>query len=175
MGKCLRTGHTFSDFVWNVLLGIMPELIAIFAIASYSLLWMSAYIAFMLFFAVIEVRFLCSHCPYYGQQPGLMVRCKSMWFPSKWFKPKPGALSSLDKSILYVFFVLAFSFPLYWLALQPKFLVLYLLMMVVLLLTYGRYECNRCMFFGCPFNRVDKATRDSFLESEKRSQCTSCK
>jgi hypothetical protein len=175
MKICFREGHRFSDFLWFVALGGVPEIVACFAIADKSLAWMGGYLGFMLLFGVAEVRFLCRHCPYYNQHSGRTVHCKAMWGPTKWFKHKPGALGSLDKMMLYLFFLLAFSFPIYWLVLRPEFLALYLLSIIIMIWTLGRYECNRCMFFGCPFNRVDKATRDSFLESEKRSQCTSCK
>lgn len=151
--NCLRTEHRLSDFLWFVLLGGTPFLVACFAIANSSWIWLIGYIAFMVVFGFAQVRFLCRHCPYYRQE-GKRVHCKSMWGWPKLFRPRPGALSSLDKAMLYSFFLLAFSFPMYWLVMLPQFLALYLLSIVVMVLTLARYECSRCMFFNCPFNRV---------------------
>lgn len=168
MKNCLRTEHRFSDFLWFALVGGMPFLVGALAIASSSLLWLLGYLVFMLcFFSVAQIRFLCTHCPYYRQQPGKTVHCKSMWGPTKLFRPRPGALSSFDKAMLYFFFLLSFSFPMYWLILQPKFLVIYLLSIVVMVFTLGRYECNRCLFFDCPFNRVSNNVKTDFLRENK--------
>jgi len=159
--NCLRTEHRVSDFLWFVLLGGTPFLVACLAIANSSLLWMAGYMGFMLVFGVAQVRFLCTHCPYYSQG-GKRVHCKSMWGWPRLFKPRLGALSSLDKAMLYLFFLLAFSFPMYWLVMQPQFLAIYLVSIVVMVLTLARYECSRCMFFDCPFNRAagDVETKD---------------
>jgi hypothetical protein len=86
-----------------------------------------------------------------------------MWGPTKWFKPKPGALSFIDKVVLYSFFVISFSYPVYWLALQPKLLVIYLWSIAIMVFTLARYECNRCMFFDCPFNFVSDETKKTCL------------
>jgi len=164
--NCLRTKHEFSDFLWFFAIGWMPVLVACLAIASSSLLWVPVYLGVMFFLGVVEIRFLCSHCHYYRQETGKIVYCKSMWGPTKWAKPRQGPLSSFDKTILFSFLILAFSFPIYWLVPQPKFLVIYLLSAVIMLVTLARYECNRCMFFDCPFNRVSKEAKADFLRND---------
>ena len=153
--NCFKTEPRLSDFIWFVLLGGTPCLVACFAIANKSLLWMLCYICFMLVFGFAQIRFLCRHCPYYGREDK-RVHCKSMWGWPRLFKPRPGALGSFDKAMLFSFFFLAFSFPMYWLVMQLQFLALYLLSIVVMVLTLARYECNRCIFFDCPFNMVAK-------------------
>ena len=150
----LRRAHRFSDYIWFSVVGWTPVLVACLAIADSSLLWVPVYLGVMLLLGFAEIGFLCRHCPYYRQQPGCTVHCKAMWGPTKWVRPKPGPLSLLDKAVLYFSFLLAFSFPIYWLAMQPEFLVIYLVSIAVMVLTLARYECNRCMFFDCPFNFV---------------------
>lgn len=164
MRGCHRKEHKLSDFLWSLTIGGVPEFVAIVAIAAESWLWVLIYVAFLLTFAIAEVRFLCRHCHYYGQQPGIMVHCKSMWGPFKWFKPRPGPLGRFDTVMLYLWFALGFSFPLYWLALQPVLLVIYLWSLVILVWTMGKYECNRCMMFHCPFNRVSKELKEEIGE-----------
>ena len=164
MKNCLRKEHRFPDFLWFSAIGWMPVLVACLAIADSSLLWMLGYLGVMLALGVVEIRFLCRHCYYYGQQPGKTVHCKAMWGPAKWFSPRPGPLSSVDRAMLYSFLGLAFLFPIYWLVPQPKFLVIYLVSVVVMLVTLARYECNQCMFFDCPFNRVSEDIEAEFLK-----------
>lgn len=165
MKNSLRTDNKFRDFVSFFVIGWMPVLVACLAIASTSLLWVLAYLGVMLSLGVVEIRFLCRHCPHYRQQPGKTVHCRFMWGPTKWFSPRPGAPSNVGKAILYFWFLLSFSFPIYWLAQQPKFLVIYLLSILAFLLTLARYECNRCMFFDCPLNRVSEEAKAHFLRN----------
>jgi len=165
--NCLRTTHKPSDFLWFLLLGGIPYLIGAIAIGSYSIPWMLGYLAFSLPFAASEIRFLCSHCPYYTQQKGRTVHCKAMWGPTKWAKARPGPLSSFEKAMLYLFFLLAFAFPMCWLVLRPELLVLYLITIINMAWTLRRYECPRCMFFNCPFNCVPKSVKDDFLKENE--------
>ena len=168
MSNGLKTEHRITDFLWSMLLGVLPVVVACFAIANSPLLWMLGYLVVMLLLGVAEVGCLCRHCPYYRQQPGITVHCRFMWGPTKWFKPKPGALSSLDKAILYSFFVLAFSFPLYWLIQQPALLVIYLWAIGIMVWTLGRYECTQCIHFGCPFNAAAKADQSAHVAEDGR-------
>ncbi len=156
----MRRCHRLSDFLWFVALGGVPEVVAIVAIADQSLVWMGAYIAFMLVFGAAEVTFLCRRCPYYAQGEGRTVHCKAMWGPTRWLVAKTGPLSPVDRVMLYLFFFLAFAFPLYWLALRPFLLIIYLWSIVNMIWTLGRYECNRCMYLHCPFNRFRGDLRD---------------
>jgi hypothetical protein len=159
-----RKEHKISDFLWSVTIGGVPEVVAIMAIANESPVWLLAYIPFLFVFALAEVRFLCRHCHYYGQQQGIMVKCKSMWGPFKLFKPSPGPLGRFDTVMLYLSFVIGFAFPLYWLAHQPQLLVIYIWSLVILVVTMEKYECHRCMMFHCPFNRVSKEIKDDLRE-----------
>ena len=164
MKNCLREGHQITDFLWFMLVGVLPVFVACFAIvAKGSLLWLAGYLVIMLLLEVVEVWCLCRHCPYYRQQPGVTVHCKAMWGPTKWFKPKLGALSYLDKVILYSFFFISFTYPIYWLALQPELLVVYLWSIGIMVWTLGRYECGRCMHFHCPFNLVGEDVKEACL------------
>jgi len=90
-----------------------------------------------------------------------------MWGPTKWAKPRTGPLSTFEKAMLYLFFLLAFAFPMYWLAMHWELLVLYLITIVNMAWTLGRYECPRCRFFNRPFNRVPRSVRDEFLKENE--------
>ena len=165
MKNCIRRRHNFSDFVWFSMLGWTPVLVACLAIASSSLLWMAAYLGVMLLLGLVEIGFLCRHCPYFAQEPGLTVHCKAMWGPTKWSRPKPGRLSRLDRGVFSFFMLAALAFPVYWLIPQWQFFLIYVVSVALMFFTLTRYECNRCMFFDCPFNRVSK-------EAKKEAQDT---
>ena len=167
MSNGLKTEHRFTEFLAHTLGGLLPVVPACFAIASSSLLWMLGYLVVMFLLGVAEVGCLCRHCPYYRQQPGIMVHCMAMWGPTKWFKPKPGALSSLDKAILYSFFFISFSYPIYWLIQHPALLVIYLWAIANMVWTLARYECNRCMNFGCPFNLVSEDVKNAYVMEQE--------
>ncbi|MBE0479863.1 MAG: hypothetical protein IBX68_02675 [Dehalococcoidia bacterium] len=162
----LRARHGFWDFAWATFLGFTPELIALYAIGTVSLFWMILYLGAMLPFGVLEVLFLCRHCPYYRQEQGRAIHCKSLWGPVKYIAPRPGAPARWEKAVLYSFFAIGFAFPIYWLAMQPMLLVLYFLTIIAYVWTLARYECSRCISFGCPFNMVDKGTREEFLSRQ---------
>jgi hypothetical protein len=90
-----------------------------------------------------------------------------MWGPTKWFKPKPGPLSTLDKVILYSFFLLSFIYPIYWLALEPILLVGYLWSIGIMISVLARHECTRCRYFHCPFNMVSDDARKAGLAGDE--------
>ena len=169
----LRVKHQRSDLLYFAFISLMCEVVAAYAIGSSSLIWMGIYIACMIPFMFGEVGFLCRHCPYYRQLPGRTVHCKSHWGPTKFFKPKPGPLSTYEKVILYSMFAVGFFFPFYWLVQQPVLLVIYLWSTGVIVWTYAKYECPRCQYFDCPFNFVSKeARKDSLTNSSVEDNST---
>jgi hypothetical protein len=167
MSTPLRRRHTFGDFLGYMLVGLLPVVLACYAIGASRAPWLAGYVVLMLLLGVAEVGCLCRHCPYYAQQPGATVHCKYLWGPAKWFKPKPGPLSALDKAILYSFFFLSFSYPIYWLAREPILLAAYLWSIAIMVSVIARHECTRCMHFHCTFNMVsDDAKKDSLPGDE---------
>lgn len=161
-----RGDYKLSDFLYFWCISLMCEVVAAIAIGSSSLLWLGVYIACMVPFMFAEVGFLCRHCPYYGMLPGRTVHCKSHWGPTKFFKPKPGPLGTHEKVILYSMFLVGFFFPFYWLIHSPLLLAIYLWSIVIMVWTYAKYECPRCLNFNCPFNFVRKDARETFLNKD---------
>ncbi|HEY48754.1 MAG TPA: hypothetical protein G4O13_01755 [Dehalococcoidia bacterium] len=163
---CIREDHQIIDFLWFVPIGFLPVVVACFAIASESWYWLLGYLGYMCIpFASIELRFLCIYCPYYRQQPGLTVHCKSLWGPAKFLKPRPRAPGAIDRAIFYAGCVIAVFFPIYWLALRPELLVIYIMSIIVMVFTLAKYECNQCLFFHCPFNMVSKEMKEEYLKN----------
>ena len=151
----LKTHHTFLDFLyWNLVVSV-PFITACIAIAKNSTVWLIGYIiCFILLLAVI-IRFYCTHCPHYTKESNTL-RCMFFWGIPKYFKARPEPLTILDKTVTLVTTTIILSLPGYWLWLQPGLLVFYILSCGVMATTLRRYECHRCVYFGCPANCVPK-------------------
>ena len=165
----LKMEHKFQDFLyWNfVTLTILFS--AGLAIGISSTGWLLAYIFIIFFhFNILEQYFFCTHCPYYPAE-GKKLRCMMNWGWPKHFKPSPYPPGKFDLAITSMGFIVLLLFPLPWLLKIPFLLGTYLVSILIFLLTIWRYECSRCIYFGCPFNRVSAEVRKEF-EKEKVSK-----
>ena len=164
----LRAEHEFKDFLyWNfVTMTILFS--AGLAIGISSTRWLLAYI-FMVFFhfGILEQYFFCTHCPYFvrGEK---CLRCMMNWGWPRHFKPKSTPPGKLDLVITSLGFIIVILFPFPWLLKVPFLTGTYLVSILIFLLTIWRYECIRCIYFGCPFNRVPAELRTEF-EKENAS------
>lgn len=160
----LRVEHEFKDFLyWNfVTLTILFS--AGLAIGISSMGWLLAYIFIVFFhFGILEQYFFCTHCPYFvrGEK---CLRCMMNWGWPRHFKPRHGPPGKLDIAITSLGFIIIILFPLSWLLIEPFLLGTYLLSISIFLLTIWRYECIRCIYFGCPFNQVPAEIRKDYLK-----------
>lgn len=157
----LKKKHTFLDCVYWYLLALVPLGAACLAIVSDSLVWVFVYLAVFLFhFLVVECRFFCSHCPHYFNAEG-RVRCMFLWGVPRFFRPRPGPLSALDKSMMVWGFTVMLLFPLYWLLQQPLLLAVYVAGWLIIGLTMKKYECCRCIYLHCPLNSIAAELREN--------------
>jgi hypothetical protein len=149
----LRKRYTFSDFLYYTALAAVPFFTAFYAIFKQSTIWLALYILLCLLSITLIYRYYCTHCPHYTGE-GKFTKC--MFFPGmpKFFHPRPGPLGFLDKGIAFIASAIMIIFPLYWLFQQPGLLVIFLLSLIVFLVTIRRNECNRCIYFDCPVNKV---------------------
>jgi hypothetical protein len=65
----------------------------------------------------------------------------------------------MDKVVTFAAPTALVMFPLYWLFKEPGLLVIYLLSLTGLGATIYHNECNRCIFYECPVNRVPEGDR----------------
>lgn len=160
----LRAEHEFKDFLyWNfVTLTILFS--AGLAIGISSTGWLLTYIFIVIFhFGILEQYFFCTHCPYFvrGEK---CLRCMMNWGWPRHFKPVPYPPGKFDLAITSLGFVIVIFFPLPWLLKVPFLLGTYLVAILIFLLTIWRYECGRCIYFGCTFNRVPAEVRKDYLK-----------
>ncbi|MDY0129025.1 MAG: hypothetical protein RBR63_02380 [Methanosarcina vacuolata] len=158
----LKIKHEFKDFLYWYFVTLVLLFSAGLAIGIYSTGWVLAYLFLVFFhFYVLEQRFFCTHCPYYAMSEK-KVRCMMNWGWPKHFRPRPYPPGKFDLAVTSLGFMAVIIFPLPWLLKEPFLLGAYLVSISIFLLTIWRYECCRCIYFGCPFNRVSAEVKNEF-------------
>ncbi len=149
----LKKQHGFADFLyWNLVIAV-PFITACAAILKYSAAWLILYLIAGLAGVITIYKFYCTHCPHYIRNTGT-TKCMFFWGLPKFFKPAPGPLSLLEKTVTFLTVMVIVMLPVYWLILQPGFMIIYIMSLAVFVITVRRNECGRCIYFNCPANAV---------------------
>lgn len=143
-----------------------------------------AYIVyFLVMFNVFEIRFLCSHCPYYAEA-GNVLHCLANHGSFKFWRYHPEPLNKFEQFMMYVllgtiFFIFPLaitSYGLWTVATQyASFGLLPLLGLAGLSIgmlatslsfvsSLKRFYCTQCVNFSCPLNTVSKPVVDAYLK-----------
>lgn len=151
----LKSQHRFLDFLYWIMVASLPFITACLAIGSISIGWLIFYFILCILLVTAIFRYFCTHCPHYTQN-GKTLKCMFFWWMPKFFKAQPGPLTKIDKTVSILSPVIIAFLPIYWLLLQPAFLIIYILSLSVLATTMKRYECSRCVYSQCPSNTAEK-------------------
>lgn len=171
-----------------LLLALPYMIIAFFGVVVTGILtgvwWMLiAYVVFFfVFFGILEIRILCSHCPYYAENSKIL-HCFANHGTPKFWRYHPEPLNSFEKISSITGFFIFGGFPLLsqaygilFLAVHYKEYALVALLgligiAVATLLTaisffsvLSIYYCPNCVNFSCPLNKVPKSMVDEYLE-----------
>ncbi len=144
-----------------------------------------AYVIYSLvMFNVFEIRFLCSHCPYYAEDSRVLHCLGNHGSPKLW-RYRPGPLNKLEKFMMnfLVIAVIFFVFPLAVHGYGIWFLTVHyaeyglgtfvgltaitgatLLAAITFLVVLKTFFCSRCINFSCPLNTVPKSVVDEYLK-----------
>ena len=155
----LKSHYRISDFLFHIVLLSVPLLTAILAIAKASVLWTIVFIGLGAGITVIILKFYCTRCPHYIRE-GKYLKCIFFWGLPKFFTKRPGKPDISDKTITYSATIVFLIFPVYWLLMSPGLLFIYILSLIALGAAIYRNECDRCIFFECPANRVPEAIKN---------------
>jgi hypothetical protein len=120
--------------------------------------WLAAYVVSAVGFLGLIYRFFCTHCPHYTRE-GRTTQCMFFWGMPKFFSPRPGPLSGLEKTVTLAASAAILLFPVPWLLAKPGLLIIYILSLGIFAASMVRQECRRCLHFDCPANRVPHAMR----------------
>ncbi len=140
------------------------------------------FVYFILMFNVFEIRFLCSHCPYYAKS-GNKLECLANHGSPKLWKYRPGPLNGFEKALMIVLISTIFYIGpmgstvagvVHMLMsgeriLSPIIMALAALALMTAFSSTGfvislrRNFCSKCVNFSCPLNKVDKPVVDQYL------------
>ncbi|NLO63596.1 MAG: hypothetical protein GX099_09265 [Clostridiaceae bacterium] len=189
IGARLNCRWNASD-LWLFIMTVMPAMLG--CLFGTVIVWVVQGIwwptvTYIIFFPIVlgvaETRFLCSHCPFYAQE-GRVLHCLANHGLLKIWRYHPEPMNRLEKVlmiILAVFFLLPMpgviwgyniwfffeNLSVYGQTLWISVIFLAVMTMFSLLafaFVMVKYICALCINFSCPFNRVDKQFRDSYLK-----------
>ena len=170
-------------------IGFPPILIAISGMVIIGIVtsawWpLIAYIVyFMSMFSVFEIRFLCSHCPYYAGE-GKTLRCLGNHGSPKLWRYHPEPMNKLEKFLMrfavitMIFFILPFSILGYGIWYFASHYAVYglisllgligitfatFLSSMTFVVVLKTFFCSQCVNFSCPLNTVPKSIADAYL------------
>jgi hypothetical protein len=192
--SCAITGQLACKWDRKTLFGFyalsMPPLaIALLGMVTVGVLtgtwWpLVAYVVyFVVMLGVFEIRFLCSHCPYYAEDSRIL-HCLANHGSFKLWRYHPEPMSRLERFLMY--FLVAtvfFAFPVAILGYGIWFLsthyveyglvaLLGLIGITAAVLLAGAgalallriFFCSQCVNFSCPLNTVSDAVVTAYLE-----------
>jgi len=155
----LKTRYRFSDFLFYICLLSVPFVTAVLSILKNSVWWTIAFIGLAVGITALILRFYCTRCPHYTRE-GKILKCIFFWGLPKFFNKRPGKLDVVDKAVTFSASIVLLIFPLYWLWMEPGILIVYILSLIGFGAAIYRNECERCIYFDCPANRVPKEIRN---------------
>lgn len=152
---------------------VFPPIIAAgIGIASMNPWLLAPWIGFFLFFfGFAEIRALCSHCPHYAETETRTLRCWANYGSPKIWKYRPGPMTVGDRAVFFggAFFILAY--PTVFIILGSRWIQLgvFAALVVLAAVAMSATMCSRCINLACPFNKVNGATKERFIELNRRS------
>ena len=183
---CKWSGKRLLEFNIIILPAILCAVLGLIVIGMTNGMWwpLIAYIAFFpVVLGVFELRFLCSHCPFYAEN-GNILHCLANHGLVKLWSYHPEPMNRFEKKLMIILIILMgivfpvaiFGFNIYFFFVNPeKFGHIMLTLNIGLALITILFEinaafigynhlCNRCINFSCPFNSVPKIVVDTYLK-----------
>ncbi len=165
---------------------VLTAIIGIVVVGNLTGTWWplpSFVIYFFLMFGIFEIRFLCSHCPYYAED-GKILHCLANHGSFKFWKYRPGPLNKFEKfmmyflitTIFYVFPLSVMGYGIWHLSINfAQFGLIALLGLIGVTaanlissisfyITVKTFFCSNCVNFSCPLNTVPKPVIDEYLK-----------
>ena len=173
----------FHGIAWPPLIIIIIGIVLVGLITS---VWWTLYayiIYFFLMFGVLEIRFLCSHCPYYAEKSNTL-HCLANHGSLKLWSYHPEPLNEFEKFMMYslivtIFFVFPLSinsYGIWYLSINyAEYSLISLLGLIGItvgslvssisfITTLKIFFCPNCVNFSCPLNTVSKPVIDEYLK-----------
>jgi len=119
-----------------------------------------------LFFLLLGIRVLCTHCPHYNE-PSSILRCWVNYGVPKLWRYRPGPMTIYEKAILISGFGVIWGYPVIFISLTGKWILLsvYILSVVIFFVLLNLFQCRKCINYSCPLNRVNTKVKEEFLRN----------
>jgi len=162
--NCHFNLHQLIQFLLNVSLVILLGGVGIYYYNPLLLIpWI---VMFLLYFGLVEIRVMCSHCPHYAETETDTLKCWANYGSPKLWKYRPGPMSSAEKIVFILGLVIIWGYPIVLMALSMNyiFIILYLVFSLLAFSIMRKYMCSQCINFACPSNKVDTSIREKFFK-----------
>ncbi len=175
--------HGFHGIAWPPLSIAILGMVLVGITTGVWWMLIAFVVYFFLMFGVFEIRFLCSHCPYYAEE-GKVLHCLANHGSFKLWSYHPEPLNRFEKFMMYflvatIFFVFPLSIHGYGIWHLSMNIInhgmLSLLGMVGItaatlitsisfVITLKTFFCPNCVNFSCPLNSAPKPVVDEYLK-----------
>ena len=135
-------------------------------IYQYSSIFLVMWLAILgLFFFVIEIHVLCTHCPHYAE-PDYTLRCWANYGAPKPWKFRPGPMNGYEKAIQLSGFAVVWGYPVPFMISNTNWYLLigYVCSVLFFFISLKRLYCKICMNLSCPLNGVKPEIKRKILE-----------
>ena len=161
------TCHFSQSHLVKFILTALPAFI-IGGVGSFLYKWWAFVIFFAslpLYFGLLEIRVMCSHCPHYAEPETKTLTCWANYGSPKIWKYHPGPMSFWEKALFFIGMAVVVFSPVLFMILGKYYILLavYLVLVLFGIAMLFTFLCTRCMNFACPFNRVKKDVRERFF------------
>jgi uncharacterized membrane protein len=119
-----------------------------------------------LFFLLIGIRVLCTHCPHYDE-PSAILRCWVNYGVPKLWRYRPLPMNIFEKAILISGFIIIWGYPIIFISLTRKWILLsvYIFSVVLFFILLNLFQCRKCINLSCPLNSVSIKVKEEFLRN----------
>ncbi len=165
--KLLSCHFNMKLLIRFLIISIPVFILAGISICLFDYILIIPWIAFiLLYFGLIEIRVLCSHCPHYAEPGSKTLKCWANYGSPKIWRFRPGPMSLTEKIIFFSGIVIIALYPVVIMAISKQFIILSIFVLFLIIDSYLMYNymCKKCMNFSCPFNHVSQEIRNKFLK-----------
>ncbi|MBN1438756.1 MAG: hypothetical protein JW929_05025 [Anaerolineales bacterium] len=124
----------------------------------------------LVYFLLVEIRVMCSHCPHYAEPGTRTLQCWANYGAPKLWKYRPGRMSRAETAVFFSGLVPIAGYPAVVLIAGSQWLLLALFAASAAGLgtLMRRIMCSHCINFACPLNLVERPVRELFFARNPR-------
>ncbi len=167
VSKDINCHFNLKQLLNFLLIALPPFIIGGYTIYTHNWIFLAIWIVIiLLYFGLVEIRVMCSHCPHYAEPKLKTLKCWANYGAPKLWKYRPGPMSIAEKTIFLFGMSVAFLYPIIFLVIVKEWFLLFICIMttIAFFATLKNFLCAHCINFACPFNTVDNDTRNKFFD-----------